>query len=203
VLADGSLSGVPLDAETRWRALIAEIRQRYTGKIWWALSYEQAASAPPAFLDAVDGIYVQFGPNLSSQPSPARADLALEAARLVDGAIAPLQQRFNKPVYLAIQYPSADGAATGCLPGAGGCLNLGWLTPPNPDRPEITLDLAEQSDLYAAVLQVVNERSWINGVFSRGYYPPADLQDKSTSIHGKPAQEVVRYWYPRWLGVGQ
>jgi hypothetical protein len=32
----------------------------------------------------------------------------------------------------------------------------------------------------------------------RGYYA---LQDKSASVHGKPAADILWYWFPRLLGV--
>jgi hypothetical protein len=37
-------------------------------------------------------------------------------------------------------------------------------------------------------------------VVSDGYYPPISLQDKSISIHGKPARGVVWFWFGRFLG---
>jgi hypothetical protein len=40
-------------------------------------------------------------------------------------------------------------------------------------------------------------------VVSRGYYPPAALRDKSASVHGKPAADILWYWFPRMLGVVQ
>ncbi len=51
------------------------------------------------------------------------------------------------------------------------------------------------------MLLAVNDRDWIGGVVSRGYYPPAILEDKSLSIHGKPARGVLWYWFPRLLGI--
>ena len=126
VLADGTPSGVPADADTRWRSLIQEIRQRFPGVLVWSLTYDQASKNPPAFLDSVDQIYVLFNPALSTQAEPTRTDLETEAARLLDTGLLALPARFNKPLVLGITYPSADGAATGCLPGPleGVCLDV-------------------------------------------------------------------------------
>jgi hypothetical protein len=63
------------------------------------------------------------------------------------------------------------------------------------------VNLQLQSDIYEAMLTAVNQRQWVGGIVSRGYYPPTILQDKSASIHGKPAGDVVWYWYPRLLGT--
>jgi len=65
------------------------------------------------------------------------------------------------------------------------------------------LDLQAQADLYEAILTAVNGRPWVSGVVSRGYYPPVALRDKSASAHGKPAADILWYWFPRMLGVVQ
>jgi hypothetical protein len=204
-LADGTPSGVPADAETRWRSLIDEIRSRYNGKLFWALSSSQAQGSPPPFLDAVDGLDVQFSPSLTSSTEPTTDEMYFEAARLLDEGLLPLQTQTGLPVILAAAYPSADGAATACLklPSQENCLDWQALSRPNPDIGEIAIDLQEQADIYSALLRAVNERPWITGFVSTGYYPPAILQDKSLSIHGKPAENVLSYWYPQLLAPVQ
>ena len=52
-----------------------------------------------------------------------------------------------------------------------------------------------------AMLNAINTRPWVAGVISRGYYPPAMLQDKSASVHGKPAADLLWYWFPRLTGT--
>ncbi|MGW8249279.1 MAG: glycoside hydrolase family 113, partial [Anaerolineales bacterium] len=194
-LSDGSPSGVPADAEARWREIITQVRSRYDGQIWWALPFSEAVVGAPSFLDSVDGIYLLFSEPLSSRPDASQEELETEAARLIDTALLPLRQRFDKPLFLAPAYASADGTATACLPDpAGGCLPLSALEQPAPDFPAIPLDLQEQVDIYRALLSVINTRTWIDGFISRGYYPPAALQDKSASVHGKPALDILAYY---------
>jgi hypothetical protein len=200
-LADGSPSGVPADAEARWREIIDLVRQRYDGQIWWALPFSQVVAGTPPFLDAVDGIYVLFNEPLSSRTDPSQPELEAEAARLLDTAVLPLKMRLNKPVILAPAYASIDGGATGCAPSPqGGCLPMDALEQPNPDYPAIPLDLQEQVDIYNALLAVVNGRSWVDGFIARGYYPPAVLQEKSASVNGKPVQSILEYYFPRMTG---
>jgi hypothetical protein len=201
-LADGSPSGVPADAEARWREIIAQVRARYSGQIWWAMPFSQAVVGAPPFLDSVDGIYLLFSEPLTSRPDAAQEELEAEAARLIDTALLPLRMRFEKPLILAPAYASADGAGTACLPDpAGGCLPLSALEQPGADYPGIPLDLQEQVEIYRALLSVVNTRTWIDGFVSRGYYPPARLQDKSASVHGKPALDILAYYFPRLTGA--
>lgn len=56
-------------------------------------------------------------------------------------------------------------------------------------------DLQTQANLYHTALSAAAEREWITGFVSRGYYPPAALKDASTSVHGKPASELLQEWF--------
>jgi hypothetical protein len=198
VLFDKSSSGVPVDAEARWRLLIGEVKTHYGGPLFWSLSYSQAVNDPPPFLDAVDGIYLEWSEPLVAQGQTynSQAELTKEAGRLFDNGMIPFLARFNKPLILAVAYPSADGAASGCIPAPdGSCLERRLLEQPNPDIPSVQIDLQEQVDLYTAMLSVINQRTWVQGIVSQDYYPPAILRDKSASIHGKPAEELLTYWF--------
>jgi hypothetical protein len=200
-LADGSDSNAPEDAAERWRALLRELRGRYNGSLLWALPYPQGIQAPPPFLDAVDMIYLLWSAPLAGQAGASETDMAAEAGRLLDAEILPFQLQAGKPVVLAVAYPSIQGGAAGCPPNTqGGCLPLEALARPNPDYPDIELDLDEQLRAYSAMFLATNERDWISGIVSRGYYPPAVLHDKSASIHGKPVKGILWYWYPKLLG---
>jgi len=122
----------------------------------------------------------------------------------LDNEVAPLASLLNKPLILAVNYPSASGAANGCVPdGAGKCLDWNALNRPNADINAASLNLQTQADIYEAVLTAINSRSWVSGIISRGYYMPVALQDKSSSIHSKPAADILWYWFPRLLGKVQ
>lgn len=201
-LADGNPSGVPADAETRWKNLIAELRQHFRGSLLFALPYDTGVIQPPInILKDTDGVYLLWFAKLSDQANPNKADLLVEAGRLLDSNVAPVQIQVNKPFIIALSYPSATSSATGCLPnGNGGCLDWTALNRPNSDITTVNLDLQQQVDIYDALFNAVNARSWVSGFVSRGYYPPVTLLDKSASIHGKPASDLLWYWFPRLLG---
>ena len=201
LLSDGSSSNVPQDSEIRWRNLIDQIRERYTGTIAWALSYPDGIKNPPPFLDAVDQIYILWSASIASQPNISLDEMQVQAASILDQEILPFQQRNGKPVIIAISYPSIDQGTSGCIAiVGGGCLDYDLLNLPNPDLPELTLNLQDQANAYNAVLSAINQRGWISGFVSMGYYLPAILQDKSVSIHGKPASGVIWYWSQNFLG---
>ncbi len=204
-LPDGTPSNVPADSEAQWRSIITDVRQHFKGQVLWALPYTKAAiEAPLTFLQDVDGIYLLWSASLSSNPSATKADYSNEAGRLLDNEVSSLASLLNKPLILAISYPSAAGAAGGCVPdGVGACLDWNLLSRPNADVGSASLSLQTQADIYEAILTAVNTRQWITGFVSRGYYPPAALQDKSTSVHSKPVADILWYWFPRLLGKVQ
>jgi len=206
ILPGGLPSGVPADAELRWRNLIAEIRTHFQGTILWAFNFSDDFKNVPPFLDAIDQIYLLWSPPLSNRSDALESALHAEASRLLDERVLPFYLEYGNPIILAISYPSADGSMTSCLSdplteNGVGCLNPDLLSRPYPDLPSITVDLAEQAGIYNAILLAVNERPFISGVVSRGYYLPALLIDKSSSVHGKPAGNVLWYWFPRLLGI--
>ncbi len=88
----------------------------------------------------------------------------------------------------------------GCVQLPSACPDLSVVGLPGINYPGASLDLSEQVDIYNAALNAINGREWIVGFVSRGYYPPVAVQDLSASIHGKPAADVLWYWFPRMLG---
>jgi hypothetical protein len=201
-LPDGTPSGVPADAEARWKNVIAEVRQHFRGTLIFALPYDTGLiPAPVGILSDVDVVYLLWFAKLSDQATPNKADLLNETGRLLDNNVAPIQVQVNKPFIIGLSYPSSTFSATGCIPdGNGGCNYWTALSRPNPDLSTVNLDLQQQVDIYDAVFNAVNGRTWITGLISRGYFVPAALQDKSASINGKPTADVLWYWFPRLLG---
>jgi hypothetical protein len=178
------------------------VRQHFNGKVLWALPYTPGKLQTSLnFLQDTDGVYLLWNAALAAQPGASKEDMANKAGQLLDNEISPLPSILNKPIILALAYPSATGAATGCLSdGRGGCLDWSALNQPgNPGS--VSLDLQGQENIYEAILNAINSRPWVGGIVTRDYYPPAMLQDKSASIHGKPAADLLWYWFPRLTGV--
>lgn len=192
VLADGNPSGVPEDAEIRWRNLITETRRRFGGSLYWAVAYPDGLAGLPSFVNEMDGLYVLWYAPLGD--SAGVMEMQTEAGRRLDNDLLPLQTALQKPIVLAVAVPSADGAAQASLP-------LEALFQPGAGGARVNLQL--QVDVYQALMGAVDSRPWIAGFVSRGYYLPAILHDASASIHGKPAADLLWYWYPRWQGVAR
>jgi hypothetical protein len=202
ILSDGSSSNLPADAETRWSSLVSEIRQHYNGQIYWAVNYPGGLANAPGLIYELDGIYLLWYAPLTIENQSSVGDLQTKAAELLDSEVRLFQTTFQKPLVISIAYPSITGTAKACIPdGVGGCLEWSVLNQPNTENSSVELNLQAQADAYLAVLKAVNDRNWISGFISRGYYPPAALQDKSASINGKPTADLLTYWYPRFLDI--
>lgn len=200
-LADGSSSNVPGDAEARWRNLLGETRQHFTGKILWAHPYGNTLPAAPAFIDQFDALYLLWSAPLATDFGSGVDSMAAEAGRRLDSDIQPFLQATRKQAVIAVNYPSAQGAAAGCVPSGGGCLDWEALSRPYPDMPSALINLKGQADLYQALLQAINQRNWVGGFVSRGYYPAVSLMDKSSSVRSKMTADLLWYWFPRLLGA--
>ncbi len=193
-LPNGQPAGTPADANRRWRAILTEVHHLYAGPVYWALPLE-ALRQPPPFLDAVDGIVVLWSPNLGGDPGGWPA----ASAALLQSDLQPFAKAVGKPIVLAVAYPSAAGVAGGCVPAAKGtCLPQEQLFPHTPTAHRIGVALARQRAAYAALLAAVNDAPWVQGVVSMDFYPPAALQGPSASVYGKPAADVLRWWFSQW-----
>jgi hypothetical protein len=203
VLADGSLSNPPADAEARWRNLINETRQHFAGQLLWAHPYAITLQPAPVFIDQFDGFYLLWSAPLAVNPTAGVDAMAEDAGRRLDEEILPFLKSAGKPVVIAVDYPSAQGAATGCVPSGGGCLDWSALARPYPDTPSAAIDLQGQANLYQAMLQAINQRDWVSGFISRGYYPAVSLMDKSSSVRSKMTADLLWYWFPRMTGAAK
>ncbi len=158
----------------------------------WAVSYPEGLENTPSFASELDGVYLLWNAPLAATAIASVEEMKYTTGNLLDSIIQPYQSLLGKPVILAVAYPSGDGSATVSIP-----TSL-TLVPGNTQYP---VDLQEQADIYQALLAAINERDWVSGFVSRGYYPPAVLHDASSSVHGKPAADILWYWFPRFLGL--
>ncbi len=187
-----------LYAMNRWQQLISDTRARYKGQLIWAVSVPGSISNPPSFLGDIDQLYVLVSAPLGEyKDGPAGFIPQIKA--LFDGDILSLKNKFNKPLLIGIDYPSASGAETGCINAGDSCAPFSQLDPPYIEDIAAAVNLQEQVDIYHAFLTVVNDSPWVDGFVSRRYFPPVPLQDKSSSVHGKPAANALWFWYAKFL----
>jgi hypothetical protein len=146
-------------------------------------------------------VYIEWSAPISNPEDGSFQEMGQQASTRLDTDLKPFQEQANKPIILSISYPSALGSTTGCLVvEENACLEYSALDRPKQDLPHISLNLDGQTLAYNAMLQAVQERLWISGVVSSGFYLPLPLQDKSNSVNGKPASGVLWFWYTQLLG---
>jgi hypothetical protein len=200
-LADGSPSAAPTDADARWRGLIAEVRAVFPGRLGFALDLGESLQSPPSFLDAVDEVHVTWHAALIPGGPADVQSMQATAAGLLDRLVLAQPAVAAKPIVVHVAYASVDGGVRAC-PAApdGSCRNasefdLGALV-----DPDLPVDLASQAQAYNAMLLETAGRQAITGFYAAGDYPIVALLDKSVSPYGKPAQDVLTFWYLKLTG---
>ncbi|MEN4101198.1 MAG: carboxypeptidase regulatory-like domain-containing protein [Anaerolineaceae bacterium] len=186
LLPDGTPSGTPDEAEGRWRDLIQEVRKVFQGQLLFAMRYDGNPIMPPPFLSEVDQIYLLWDAPVPEDVTDTYSEATQIIYDLLERDIRPLHLNFRKPVVVAFQFCSSTHPQ--CQAG-----QLGYETNPG------VVDLQIQQNLYNAALSAVDDHSWIVGFISRGYFPTLMMADGSPSVNGKPAWNILWYWYPRWL----
>ncbi len=198
-LANGDPSGVPADSELRWAEIVSDVRSHFSGTIAWTMSLPTSDHLP-LYLEQVDQVHLNWNPALQVSQSSALEDLTNNANLSLDDEVNIFWSDWLKPdnklLVLRIAYPSVAGWNSDCLPDADlPCNQFSDFTTPAPEIPNLGIDFGEQARVYTALLSAATKKSWVSGIISEGYYAPAILQDKSISIHGKPAEEILSQWF--------
>lgn len=190
-LPNGSLANTPYDFEEKWQVLISEIRSRYSGQIGFALPYSTNLDQSPAFITQFDFVFVEVYGALTASNTPSISDLRSRFTNVLDADIYKLYATYQKPIILGIDYTSIDGTASDCLNFNTSCAALLQNSP----HESLPVDSNEQADVYTAILHEVAARPWVLGVVSQGLNPAVAIQDASSSIHGKPAMQVLSAFF--------
>jgi hypothetical protein len=108
----------------------------------------------------------------------------------LDTLVQPIAQQYSKPVIIGLNYPSSSVALNGCMDINAKCLEYS-----NNSLAGTTVDQDLQSRIYNAAIIASANRTWIKGFISRGYNPLVVMKDQGSSIYGKPASDVLWFWY--------
>ncbi|MDK2980102.1 MAG: hypothetical protein PWQ55_449 [Chloroflexota bacterium] len=190
-LANGNSSNVPYDAADKWSALIDEVRNHFSGQLFFALPYSNNLDEAPQFLSKVDAIYVEMSTALTASNSPTLDELKSRSSAVLDGSVYNLYATYQKPVIIALDYPSLDGSASNCLNYSNSCQEFLQTT----ETPLKYVDQQEQAMVYQALIEESMRRTWIYGLVAQGYNPAVQVVDNSSSIYGKSAEAVLSYYF--------
>lgn len=167
----------------QWEAVIAGVRERYSGPITYAADWTNYKNIE--WWDSVDyvGIDAYFLLSLFNN-DPTLEELANAWNNYAD-EIETWLSTVNKPViFPEIGYRSGDG--TNAAP------SNYWTDMP--------VDLQEQSDCYEAAFQALWNRNWFYGFYWWTWtHDPTDggPDDSSHTPQNKPAQDVITQWYSK------
>ena len=199
-LPNGNPSGVPSWSEERWSDLIAEVRDRYSGRIGLELDAQTALEISLDFLEDVDDVFLFWSEPLASDENASVAEMYTEAESRLDELLLA-SDLSDFPIIIVVEYPSVVGGTQACPPAPdGSCRASESFSAGATVDPDLDVDLEGQFNAINALLLAAYSQEEITGFHTRGYDPAVALRDKSTSIHGKPAQDLIWYWYPRMLG---
>lgn len=193
VFAEGSASDVPEDFDDQWLQLISQIRSIYSGQLVWAANAQASLDPLPHFIDMFDAVYVSIDGPIANTTDPTASDLYYSFLSIINSQVYEVYETVQKPVIVGLAYPSVDSASSGCMLIDLDCSNDGIFLPDEINGRAINLD--EQVAIYNAAFPAAANQDWISGIAIRGYDPTVVLLDGSSSIAGKPALEVIWYWF--------
>jgi hypothetical protein len=162
----------------RWRAVIAHVRNLYSGPIIYAANHDNTELS---WWDAVDYIGVDAYYTLTDKTDPTVDELKAAWQPYV-ASLADLAARWNKPVlFPEIGFRSQDGAN-----------RASWEWQLNG-----RIDLQEQADCYQALFESFFHQPWFAGIYiwSWATWPEGGPHDQGYTPRGKPAEAVLRWWY--------
>lgn len=165
-----------LDHESEWRQTIALVRDRFSGTITYASSWDEANLVP--FWDAVDQIGIDAYFPITQRADAGRLEI-LAGWQIWLDRMEQLHKKSGRPILITeIGYRSVDGAG---------------MTPYE-FRAEGALDVGEQADLYWGATEALGSASWIAGLYWWNVRPGGPMDDRNTEYSplGKPAEEELR-----------
>jgi hypothetical protein len=164
--------------EAHWRALAARVRDRYDGRLFYAVNWDRTGEV--GFWDAVDEVgisgYFELAPP-GEDPDDAALARAWVAPRRT---VAELARTVDKPVFFAeIGYPAHRLAAAR----------------PWDHVAEAELDVALQARLWGAFCEAFRAEPAVEGFYAWNWFGHGGPRDRSYSPRGKPTAAVLaRCW---------
>jgi hypothetical protein len=198
-LANGQPSAVPAEGEALWRQILADVRSIYSGRLVAELEVEQGLQTPPPFMDAFDEVRLYWHAPLASEAGLSFERLQ-QSARFELEAVLADPDLPGQPITLSVELLSIPGSALACAPAPdGSCRPASEFDQGAVVDPDLAVDMPAQAAALNALILAAMDQDRISGFSVRGYDPGPILHDKSASIAGKMAEDVIRYWYEHLL----
>ena len=193
VFADGSASDIPDGFDDLWLQLISEIRSIFSGDLVWATNAQISLDPLPNFLNSMDAVYITVDSPIGFSENPTLEEISYNVQVVINSQVYDVYESTQKPIIVGLAYPSVTGASSGCSLLDYECSNDGIFL--NDEVAEFSVNLDEQVLIYNATLSILADQEWINGIAIKGYDPTIIKLDGTSSITGKPAFDVIWYWF--------
>lgn len=175
------------DVVNQWmKTTLAKVRAIYTGKI---ICYEYGFGSDYDWYGAPEINYLGINPwgNLTVSTAATVQEIRAALETNFDTNIKPYCAQYNKKLVVTqLGRSSVHGAVN-----TGGSISSFGN-----DNSSYVLDLDEQARFYEAFCLAISSRPWVVGVFPFGYDYIDTPYDKDFSIRGKPAETVLKNYYP-------
>lgn len=168
------------DRENDWRAIIAEVRKVYSGKLVYAANFTEYEKIK--FWDDLDYIGIQAYFPLSKKHNPDLKELKAGWNKQLP-AVEKMVRKFKKPVlFTEIGYCNTVDAAI-----------EPWVWPN--ERKEIEFSESAQALCYEAFFESVWDKSWMAGVYFWKWYPNRHDREPDFTPQGKEAEKVMAKYF--------
>jgi hypothetical protein len=170
-------------------SLLSEVKTIFSGQVVCSIPLPILAALSSGLIGSCDAIYLQVDLAISQQAL--FENLKNQIGSILEDQIFPLYKSTLKPIYIGFSAPSITSERNDELNLTAGKI----FSPKNSVSFSGDLDLEYQALIYNAFLNEIIGRDWIKGIVACDYYAPLKLTDASSSINGKPAMDVLWYWY--------
>ncbi len=162
--------------EPQWRALVREVRARYTGRVFYSANWDHYR--PIKFWDALDEVGVTSYFELTRrEDGPPTDDEILRAWDAPQDDLRRFAREVGKPLFISeIGYPAKSTAAR-------------W---PWDETRKAPIDLALQARLYDRFCDAFAGSGVVSGVYFWNWFGFGGANDDSYTPRGKPAAESMR-----------
>ncbi|MEE9392046.1 MAG: thermonuclease family protein [Planctomycetota bacterium] len=164
--------------EAKWREVIGNVKSRYRGQLSYSANWDHLKTIK--WWDLMDYVGMTGYHSLTKKKDPSVAEIATAWSRIRDNLV-KIGEGIGKPYFFTeLGYASLDG------------INMNpwdYVSPPD-------LDEKEQADCYRAWISAWGRKGGLfRGAFFYTWWRNNDDSDaREYSVHGKPAEKILRDW---------
>lgn len=174
----GENFGTPKTSEKIWTDLLTKTDEYYEGQVLLAQGVGSETLSTYSFYEKSQGFYLLFNSDFINSGAYTTDSIG----GFFDSVVYGFYELQQKPVYFGLNGASFTTADLSASRNSSSIISSTNMT-----YSSNNVNLDAQTQFYSAYLNAISSRGWISGMASRGYFPPMQMTDFSSSIYGKPA----------------